>query len=59
MPKNLLQFQNFIFGFMPAKMFEETGFSKKDFITLSKTMKDLDFSNTLDNVGCPVLLFCS
>lgn len=56
MPKNLLKFQNFIFGFMPAKMFEETGFGKKDFITLSKTMMDIDFSNTLDNVSCSVLL---
>ena len=58
MPKNLLKFQNFIFRFMPPKMFEETGFSKKDFITLSKTMMDIDFSNTLDSVSCPVLLLC-
>ena len=58
MPKGLLKFQNFIFRFMPPKMFEETGFSKKDFITLSKTMMDIDFSNTLDSVSCPVLLFC-
>lgn len=58
MPKNLLKFQNFILGFMPAKMFEETGFGKKDFITLSKTMMDIDFSNTLDNVSCSVLLLC-
>lgn len=58
MPKGLLKFQNLIFGFMPAKMFEETGFSKKDFITLSKTMMDIDFSNGLDGVGCPVLLLC-
>ena len=58
MPKNLLKFQNFIFGFMPEKMFEETGFGKKEFITLSKTMMDIDFSNTLDNISCPVLLLC-
>ena len=58
MPKGLFKFQNFIFGFMPAKMFEETGFSKKDFITLSKTMMDIDFSNTLDSVSCLVLLLC-
>ena len=58
MPKNLLKFQNFIFRFMPAKMFDEMGFGKKDFITLSKTMMDIDFSNTLDNVSCPILLLC-
>ena len=38
--------------------FDETGFSKKDFITLSKTMVDIDFSNTLDSVSCPVLILC-
>ena len=48
----------FIFRFMPPKMFDETGFSKKDFITLSKTMMDIDFSNTLDSVSCLVLLLC-
>ena len=58
MPKGLLKFQNIIFGFMPAKMFEETGFSKKDFITLSKSMLDIDFSNMLDSVSHPVLLLC-
>lgn len=58
MPKELLKFQNFIFRFMPKKMFDETGFSKKDFITLSKTMMEIDFSNTLDSVSCPVLLLC-
>ena len=58
MPKGLLKFQNFVFRFMPAKMFEETGFSKKDFITLSKTMMDIDFSNTLDSISCQVLLLC-
>ena len=42
----------------PAKMFMETGFSKKDFITLSKTMMDIDFSNMLDSISCPVLLLC-
>ena len=42
MPKGLLKFQNFIFGLMPAKMFMETGFSKKDFITLSKTMMEIN-----------------
>lgn len=58
MPKNLLKFQNLIFKFMPAKMFDEMGFSKKDFITLSKTMMDIDFSDNLDNISCPVLLLC-
>lgn len=58
MPKKLLKFQNFIFRFMPSKMFDEMGFGKKDFIALSKTMMDIDFSADLGNVGCPVLLLC-
>lgn len=58
MPKNLLRFQNLMFRFMPAKMFHETGFGKNDFITLSKTMMDIDFHTHLDYVNCPVLLLC-
>lgn len=58
MPKMLLTFQNVIFRFMPQKMFEQMGFGKKDFIALSKSMMDIDFSNNLKNVKCPVLLLC-
>ena len=58
MPQNLLKFQNLIFKLMPAKMFDETGFGKKEFIALSKTMMDIDFSADLGNVSCPVLLLC-
>lgn len=58
MPKGLLKFQNMIFYFMPEKMFVETGFGKQDFMTLSKTMMELDFSKKLDKIACPVLLVC-
>lgn len=58
MPKRLLKFQNIIFSVMPDKAFKETGFGKKEFISLSKSMMDLDFSETLREIECPVLLVC-
>lgn len=58
MPKGLLRFQNMIFRIMPDKMFQETGFGKKEFIGLSKSMMDLDFREKLGGIECPVLLVC-
>ncbi len=58
MPKRLLKFQNMIFHIMPDKAFQETGFGKKEFISLSKSMMDLDFSAALQEIECPVLLVC-
>ena len=58
MPKMLLRFQNIIFRFMPNSMFEQMGFGKKDFIELSRSMMELDFSNDLKKISCPVLVVC-
>lgn len=58
MPKRLLKFQNVIFHVMPDKAFQETGFGKQEFISLSKSMMDLDFSEDLKKIECPVLLVC-
>lgn len=58
MPKKLLAIQNAIFHLMPNKSFESMGFSKKNFIQLSKTMADLDFSLKLGNITCPTLVVC-
>jgi len=58
MPKRLLKFQNMVFHVMPEKAFEETRFGKKEFISLSKSMMDLDFSEALQKIECPVLLVC-
>lgn len=44
MPKALLKFQNAIFKFMPDSAFENIGFDKRDFITLTNSIADLDFS---------------
>lgn len=56
MPKNLLKMQNAIFRLMPDSTFQKLGSSKKDFITLSKSMMDLDFSEDVKNVQCRTLI---
>lgn len=58
MPKALLKFQNVIFKFMPNSTFGNIGFDKQDFITLTNSMADLDFSGDLKRVVCPVLIIC-
>lgn len=58
MPVRLLKLQNALFHFMPQSMFQQTGFGKLDFISLCSTMAELDFSNSLNEVSCPVLVVC-
>lgn len=58
MPKGLLKLQNILFQFMPKSMFQQTGFGKKEFIQLCRTMMDLDFSNSIQKITCPVLVVC-
>ena len=58
MPARLLKLQNALFRFMPQSMFQQTGFGKLDFIRLCSTMLELDFSDSLDQVSCPVLVVC-
>ncbi len=58
MPKNLLRFQNIIFRLTPKSMFREMGFGKSDFLTLCKTMAELDFSDKIAGIACPTLIIC-
>ena len=58
MPKRLLQIQNMIFRVMPRALFQKTGFRKRDFIYLSKSMMDLDFQDSLKEIRCPTLIIC-
>ena len=58
MPVRLLKLQNALFRFMPQSMFQQTGFEKHDFIRLCNTMMKLDFSDSLNQVSCPVLVIC-
>ncbi len=58
MPKMLLKLQNICFRFMPKSMFWQMGFEKKDYIGLCKSMMELDFTDRLDNISCPVMIVC-
>lgn len=58
MPKVLLKLQNIIFRFIPEKSFKGVGLRKKEFIELTNSMMDLNFSQNLKNISCPVLVIC-
>lgn len=58
MPKFLLKIQNILFRFMPESQFKDIGMKKNDFIALTNSMTDMDFTNRLENVNCPVLILC-
>lgn len=57
-PKKLMKFQNIIFKLMPEKHFSKIGISKKDVISLTNSMMDLNFENDLEKITCPVLIIC-
>lgn len=56
MPKRLLRFQNVLFHLMPGSMFDQIGFRKQDYISLSKSMMELDFSGNW--TSCFALPWC-
>lgn len=58
MPKLLLRLQSAVFRWMPERMFQETGFTKRDFLRLTASMEALDFRQGLAQVACPVLILC-
>ena len=57
-PKVMFSIQNMIFKFLPKSLFETMAFNKKDTFILGSTMKNLDFSNRVQNVKCPTLVIC-
>lgn len=58
MPKHLLKFQNMMFRFMPERTFQEIGFTKKDFIQLTTSMMDLNFTKQLHTISCASFIVC-
>ena len=58
MPKRLLKLQNVLFHLMPDSEFSKLGFQKSDFISLCKSMMNLDFSHHLKDIRCKVLVVC-
>lgn len=58
MPKRLIKFQNVLFQFMPKRAFSNMGFSKKDFIELSKSIMELNFEKDIHKLECNTLILC-
>ena len=58
MPKFLLKVQNVVFRLMPESQFKNIGLTKKDFLSLTNSMMDLDFTDKLVKISCPVLILC-
>ena len=58
MSKRLLKLQNVLFHLMPDSEFSKMGFQKSDFISLCKSMMNLDFSHHLKDIRCKVLVVC-
>lgn len=58
MPKVLLSIQHAIFYLLPKSTFENTGLDKRNFLNLSKSLTNLDFSHQLLEIKCPVMMIC-
>lgn len=57
-PTILLDVQNFIFRLMPNKFFPKTGTSKNNMISISSSMRNLDYSDKIKRISCPVYIVC-
>jgi len=57
-PTLLIDMQNVLFRCMPKSAFEDSGLSKSDMIELARSMRKLDFSDSLNMVCCPVTIVC-
>lgn len=57
-PRKLLKVQNAIFSILPKYTFAQTGFQKPDFISLCKSMANLNFTDALKDIGCRTLALC-
>jgi len=58
MPKRLLRAQNAVFHLMPGFAFTGTGFAKTDFISLCRSMMDIDLTAALPRMQCRTLVLC-
>ncbi len=58
MPKALLKLQSVLFRLMPERSFGETGYGKSEFIRLTGSMSELDFTYRLGEINCPAAVAC-
>ena len=57
-PKVMFSIQNIIFKLLPKNIFDTMAFNKKDTFILGNTMKNLDFSDRLQNIKSSTLIIC-
>lgn len=58
MPRLLLDIQNVVFRMLPQRAFSSMGFSKRDVIALTTSMKKIDFAPMLNEITCPSFIVC-
>lgn len=58
MPALLIGFQNAMFRLIPRIMFSAMGLSKKELISISSSMKHIDYSAKILSIDCPVYVVC-
>ncbi|KRN88802.1 alpha/beta fold hydrolase [Ligilactobacillus ceti] len=57
-PQKLIKLQNKIMKFLPERVFGSASFSKKEFLSLSQSMLEIDFTQDLTTITCPTLVIC-
>lgn len=57
-PALLIDIQNIIFKFMPDHIFAQISLSKQQMISLTSSMKQLDYSSKMTSISCPVHVVC-
>lgn len=58
MPGLLLDIQNIVFRLIPQTAFHTMGFSKRNVIALTTSMKKIDFTLRLNEIACPSYIIC-
>ncbi|MFS0788335.1 alpha/beta hydrolase [Shouchella sp. 1P09AA] len=58
MPKTLLNLQSHVFKWLPNRSFSQMGFTKNQFISLTRSMGHLNFRDDLNKVACPTIIIC-
>ena len=57
-PKIIFTIQNIIYKFMPKRIFEKIGCTKKDMLKLLKSMSKLSIPDKAPNIKCDTLIIC-
>ncbi|WP_322627558.1 alpha/beta hydrolase [Aedoeadaptatus coxii] len=58
MPSLLLKFQNGLFKLIPERFFSQTGVSKEQMMSISSSMRGIDYSRRIHDIQCPVYIIC-